>query len=116
MNRIDQQVDEIVCQATRTQVDERGQPGDARWRWVPAKFVRRLHRYTPSAEFEIPSGYVVEQVGWKLYASGKFEIRQCLLQAGEAWAPWTTAQSKERGRRTPWRFPGNRLFTLVDLR
>ena len=39
MNRIDQQVDEIVCQATRSQVDERGQPGDARWRWVPAKFV-----------------------------------------------------------------------------
>ena len=68
MNRIDQQVDEIVCQATRSQVDERGQPGDARWRWVPAKFVRRLHRYTPSAEFE---------------------ICQFFLQAGEAWAPWT---------------------------
>ena len=95
MNRIDQQVDEIVCQATRSQVDERGQPGDARWRWVPAKFVRRLHRYTPSAEFE---------------------ICQFFLQAGEAWAPWTTAQSKERGRRTTCRFPGNRLFALIDLR
>ena len=116
MNRIDQQVDEIVCQATRSQVDERGQPGDARWRWVPAKFVQRLHRYTPSAEFEIPSGYVVEQIGWKLYASGKFEICQFFLQAGEAWAPWTTAQSKERARRTTCRFPGNRLFALIDLR
>ena len=58
------------------------QPGDARWRWVPAKFVRRLHRYTPSAEFELPSGYVVEQIRWKLYASGKFEICQFFLQAG----------------------------------
>ena len=73
-------------------------------------YARRLHRYTPSAEFEI------EQVGWKLYASGKFEICQFFLQAGEAWAPWTTAQSKERARRTTCRFPGNRLFALIDLR
>ena len=61
-------------------------------------------------------GEVVEQVGWKLYASGKFEIRQFFLQAGEAWAPWTTAQSKERARRTTCRFPGNRLFALIGLR
>jgi hypothetical protein len=47
VDRLDQQVDQIVGQATSTQIDKGGQPGAPRRIGMPAQFMRCLDRYAP---------------------------------------------------------------------
>ena len=52
VDRLDQQVDQIIGEATGSQMDERGQPGDPRRVGMPAKFMRCLDRNAPPAALQ----------------------------------------------------------------
>jgi hypothetical protein len=49
VDRLDQQVDQIVGEAARAQIDKRGKPGDSRRIGMPAKFMRSLDCHSPPA-------------------------------------------------------------------
>jgi hypothetical protein len=53
VDRLDQQVDQIVGQAASTQIDKGGQPGAPRRIGMPAQFMRCLDRYAPPAALQL---------------------------------------------------------------
>ena len=53
VDRLDQQVDQIVGEAARAQIDKRGKPGDSRRIGMPAKFMRSLDCHSPLAALQI---------------------------------------------------------------
>jgi hypothetical protein len=99
VDRLDQQVDQIVGEAARAQIDKRGKPGDSRRIGMPAKFMRSLDCHSPPAALQIAWRSVIEQIGWKVDTTDQFQLRQFLLHAGEAGPPRIAAQRQERRRR-----------------
>ena len=99
VDRLDQQVDQIVGEAARAQIDKRGKPGDSRRIGMPAKFMRSLDCHSPPAALQIAWQSMIEQIGWKVDTTDQFQLRQFLLHAGEAGPPRIAAQRQERRRR-----------------
>jgi hypothetical protein len=81
MDRLDQQIDQVVGQAARTQMDECGQPGEPRRIDVPPQFIRCLDRYPSPAALQIAWRRVIEQIGWKGHASDQVQLANssCML-------------------------------------
>ena len=92
VDRLDQQVDQIVGQAASTQINKRGQPGAPRRIGMPAQFMRCLDRNAPPAALQFAGRSVIEQIGWKLDAADQLQFHQFLLHAGKAGPPWIATQ------------------------
>jgi predicted metal-binding protein len=78
---LDQQVHQVVGQAAGAQVDECGQPGEARCIGMSAQVAGNLDRYALPAAFQVARRRLVEEIGGQLDAriSSSFASSSCML-------------------------------------